>query len=462
MRCGLSLLSLILVLVPLSADTVQKPKEKTLSDLRTHKFGSDWPRFLGPTGDNVSTEKGIIKTWPEKGLKVVWHTKVGEGYSMPVISRGRLFHFERIPDTNTARLRCFRSETGKELWKFTYPTTYTDKYNYDGGPRTSPTVSGNRVVIYGPEGMLHCLEASNGKLLWKVDTTKRYNVIQNFFGVGCSPAIEGKRVIVQVGGSPKGSDKLQFQALKGNGSGIVAFDLETGQEVYKKTDELASYSSPTFATIKGRRWGFMFTRGGLVGFGPKEGTVHFRFPWRADILESVNAANPVVVDDKVLISETYGPGSAVLQIVDKSYKVLWKDDDKDPAKKAFQCHWNTPIHHNGYVYGCSGRNLENADIRCVDLKTGKVMWRVGNTTRSSLLKVDDYFIAQREIGSLILFKANPRKFEVVSVVPVLDPKTGKSLLQRPCWGAPVLSHGLLYVRGAGRLVCLELIRTKQK
>src|SRR5947209_2282672 len=86
----------------------------TPPDLRTRKTGTDWPCFLGPTGDSVSSEKGIITPWPDKGLRLVWQQPLGQGYAMPVISRGRLFHFDRYG--NTARLTCRKSETGEELW----------------------------------------------------------------------------------------------------------------------------------------------------------------------------------------------------------------------------------------------------------------------------------------------------------------------------------------------------------
>lgn len=430
-----------------------------LPDLGTRKSGTDWPKFLGPTGDSVSPEKGILNPWPKGGLRVVWQQKVGEGYSMPTIYKGRLFQFDRVE--NKARLRCLKSETGEQLWEFTYPTDYKDKYNYDGGPRTSPLVDGERVYIHGVEGMLHCLDIRTGKVVWQVDTFAKFNVIQNFFGVGCTPVLEGEKLILQVGGSPAGSDASDFLKLKGNGSGIVAFDRKTGKVLYSITDELASYASPTLATIHGRRWCFLFARGGLIGFEPNSGKVDFHFPWRAEDLESVNAANPVVIGDKVLISETYGPGAAMLQVKPGGYKVLWSDADKLPRKKSLQCHWNTPIHHEGYVYGCSGRHDSNAELRCVELATGKVMWSIPRLTRTSLLYVDGHFLGLSEYGHLFLFKATPKEFEPISIMEIHD-KNGENLLQYPCWAAPILSHGLLYVRGNNQLVCLELIPERKE
>src|SRR5262249_12666222 len=147
----------------------------------------------------------------------------------------------------------------------------------------------------------------------------------------------------------------------------VAFDKLTGKVKYRITDELASYASPVIATIAGRRWGFQFARGGLVGFEPRTGQVDFHYPWRARIIESVNGANPVVVGDRVFISETYGPGSSLLKVRPGGYEVLWNDADKR-RDKSMQCHWSTPIYHEGYLYGCSGRHANNAELRCIELE----------------------------------------------------------------------------------------------
>jgi outer membrane protein assembly factor BamB len=430
------------------------------SDLRTRKTGSDWPGFLGPLGTSVSTEKGILVPWPDKGLRVVWQKQVGVGYGMPSISRGRLFHFDRRGDK--ARLMCLNSETGEFLWKFEYPTDYEDLYGYDNGPRCCPVVDDDRVYTLGAEGMLHCVRAEDGKPLWKVDTKADFGVVQNFFGVGSAPVVEQDLLIVQVGGSPKGSEGESFSDLKGNKSAVVAFDKHTGKVRYRVSDELASYAVPVMATIGERRWCFVFARGGLIGMDPASGKVDFHFPWRSNKYESVNASNPVVAGDRVLITECYGPGSALLKVKPGGCEVVWSDEKK--RDKALQCHWMTPIHHDGYVYGSSGRHTADAELRCVELATGKVIWSEPDLTRSSLLMVDGHFICLGEDGVLRLLKVNPKKYEEVSRLVVRDAsqtaEDAPSLLRPPCWAAPVLSHGLLYVRGEGRLVCLELIPEK--
>jgi len=420
-------------------------------DLRTRKTGSDWQKFLGPNGDGTSTEKGLISPWPKSGLKLVWQCELGSGYAPPTVSHGRLFHFDRFGDQ--ARLTCRKSETGDELWKFDYPTDYDDYFGYDNGPRCSPIVDGDRVYLFGSEGKVHCVRIDDGKPIWNIDTRAEFHVFQNFFGVSSHPIIEGDLLLVPVGGSPKRPAPDNFMELKPNGSAIVAFDKLTGRVKYKCGDDLASNSSPITATIDGRRLGLYLARGGLIGFDPATGKVEFHQPWRARMLESVNASNPVIVGDRVLISECYGIGSSLFRVKRGGVEEIWADSAKG-RDKSLMCHWNTPIHYDGYVFGCSGRHTAQADLRCVELASGKVKWKQGGLTRSSLLMADGHFVCLCEDGLLLLLKVNSQKFDEVSRIDLSEQKPA---LEYPCWAAPVLSHGLLYVRGKDRLLCFEAI-----
>ena len=435
-------------------------KKPVLPDLRTRKTGEDWPVFLGKNGDSKSSETGILKAWPAAGPPRRWIKKLGTSYGMPTIALGRLFQLDR--QGNLAHLICMKSETGEKIWTSEYPTDYSDLYGYNNGPRASPTVDGGRVYTLGAEGVLRCVHTLDGKEVWQVDTSRKFNVMQNFFGVGTTPVVEGDLLIVMIGGSPPGSPPT-IRRPSGNGSGIVAFNKHNGELVYKITDQLASYSSPVLRTIGERRWGFVFARGGLVGFEPSSGKVDFEYPWRARVIESVNASNPVVIGDQVFISETYGPGSSLLKVKTGGYELLWRDPERS-RQRAMQTHWNTSIYHEGYLYGSSGRHSGNAELRCVELATGKVRWSVPGLSRSSLLYADGHFVCLSEYGELFLFRATPEKFlKVTSVTePMMSQEGGGGrLLEYPAWAAPILSHGLLYLRGKNYLVCLELIPKKQ-
>ena len=431
--------------------------------------GADWPRFGGPTADFKSPEKGIVTTWAPTGPKLVWAIDTGEGYCAPAIADGRLFLFERIGDQQV--LRCLDPRTAQKKWAFSYPTDYVDMYKYDGGPRAMPVVDGDRVYILGPEGMLHCLSVADGSIKWKLDTIKEFNVVPNFFGVGAAPVVEGDLLIVQVGGSPLGSPPKIAPDLRGNGSGIVAFNKLTGKVVYSITDELASFSVPVMADIDGRRWGIVFARGGLVGFDPRNGKVDFHYPWRARIFESAIASNPVVVGDKVFISECYEVGGSLLSVRPGGYEVVWKDPGTTRGN-TLACHWMTPIYHKGFLYGCSGRHDQSAELRCVGLETRRIMWAAKSMsvplmpdgkgpsevrlTRCSLTMADGLLILLGEYGQLALVRPTPEKFDLVASCLLSDGK-GEPLFEEHAWSAPVLSNGLLYLRGKGRLACLELI-----
>lgn len=408
---------------------------------------------MGLTSDSVTTETGVVTTWPRDGLKKLWDCKLGSGYAPPSVVDGKLLHIDAFDATT--RVSCHNSESGTLIWVFEYQSHYDDYYGYDNGPRCCPLVDGERVYTYGVEGLVHCLDFKTGKRLWQFDTKAKHFFHQNFFGVGSSPVLEGELLLLAVGGSVKGPRPADLRNVQPAGSGIVALNKKTGEVAYAALDELASYSSPTVVTLHGKRVGLYFARSGLVAFEPATGKRLFAYPWRAKNEESVNAANPVIVGDTILLTECYGPGAVCLKVKADltGVTVVWTDADKDRDDRSLACHWNTPIYHDGYVYGSSGRHTPEGDLRCVSLATGEVKWREKRTTRSSLLKVDGHALALTEQGELRLFRLDAGKFDEKARWESPD-------LDYPCWAAPVLSRGLLYVRGKNKLVCYELIPKK--
>ncbi|MEM8993714.1 MAG: PQQ-binding-like beta-propeller repeat protein, partial [Acidobacteriota bacterium] len=428
----------------------------------------NWPGFLGPRADGTSAEK-ILLDWGADGPDVLWFKGVGEGYSAPSVVDGVVYVFDRVKDE--ARLYALDADDGDLRWMTAYPSTYEDLYRYSGGPRAVPVVDDGRVFAFGVDGRLRAHGTGDGAVLWDVDTAARFGVVQNFFGAGSTPVVEGDLLITMVGGSPADSPSISSGKVRGNGSGIVAFDKRTGDVRYRLSDELASYATVRIAAVGERRQAFAFTRGGLLAFEPATGAQDFFFPWRAKKLESVNAATPVVVGDRVFITEAYGPGGALLQVGEAAgeagYRVIWKDPRRG---KALESHWATPIYRDGTLYASSGQSTGAAQLRAVDFATGKVAWSEPGLGRSTLLAAGDHLVILTEHGRLLLIEANPKRFVKLADVDYgarasnrdADAKTGAGApattptLRYPVWNAPVLSDGRLFLRGKDQVLVLDV------
>jgi len=427
--------------------------------------GEDWPVFLGPTANGRSQLTGILKPWPEAGPRQCWQLELGEGYCSPAVAQGVALVFDRVGDEN--RLRCLAAETGRLLWESRTPTGYTDMFGYDGGPRAAPVIVADRVVTYGAEGLLTCWSLQDGSQQWQVDTVTRYSVVQNFFGVAATPVVlwpagdqSQPLIIVQVGGSPPGSvpdDPQRLDLVKGLDSGLVAFALESGAEVWRSSEELASYSTPVLTVIDGEPRLLAWMRNRLLLVNPVTGRTLDSFLWRADELFSVVAASPVVQQGQALLSETYGPGSIVLAITDDQLVEVRRDPPRSRPRNALRSHWATPVLHEGLLYGSTGRNAGDALLACADWKTGELRWTERGLGRASCTLVDGHLIVLGEFGDLLLIKATPDRCEVVSRCRLVDAEQRSELLAPPCWAAPVIAHGYCYIRGAGRLICLDLL-----
>ena len=443
-------------------------------DLSTRP-GEDWGGFLGPTGNGRSSLEGMPVPWPAAGPRIVWHCEVGEGYCGPAVALGRCVICDRVGQE--IRVRCLAAETGGELWQQRYPTNYVDTFGYDGGPRAAAVIAADAVLTFGPEGRLECRSLTDGESRWRVDTSTAYNVVQNFFGVSTAPLVvdvgKERLVIVQVGGSPPGSvapSPERLDLVKGLDSGLVAFDLATGRECWRSSDQLASYSTPVQATIGGRDRLLAWMRDRFLVVDPATGKVQADFRWRADELFSVVAASPVVDGDEILLSETYGPGSVLLAVTAAGLQPVRQDPAGSRPSRSLKAHWSTPVLHDGHLYGSSGRNAGDTLLVCADWKTGAVRWSEAGLGRSSITWVDGHLIVLGEFGDLVLVKASPDRYEEVSRARLVaaatdtqnasrDAKQGREaeLLVAPCWAAPVIARGYLFVRGQGRLVCLDLL-----
>jgi outer membrane protein assembly factor BamB len=449
-----------------STQASSTPAQPDKLSLWTRTQGEDWPRMLGVRYDSKSSETGILKEWPKEGLKVLWSQKTGIGYGNGVAALGRWLQFDRF-DT-VERLSCYEAQTGNFLWKWEAPVSYRDEYGYNDGPRASPLVDGQSVYVYGVTGRLACIDIVTGKEQWQREMSKEYGVVPNFFGVGATPLVYENLLITMVGGSPqqgflRGEPSINdLPRAKPNGSAMVALDKRTGKEVYRVGNYLASYSAPIIASLGGVDHCVALVREGLLTFQAKDGSGEAFYPWRAAMLESVNAASPVVFDDKIFISEAYEIGSALLEWKNQQLSLLWKDSG-GRSSQAMRTHWTTPLLDGKRLYASSGRNPPDTDIRCIELQNEqppKVVWSQRNRDRGTGLIVDGHWLWLGEYGKLQLYSLQSDEWKVLSEMDLqslVDPKDKLPLIEPPSWAPPVLSHGLLFVRGANRVVCLELI-----
>jgi outer membrane protein assembly factor BamB len=475
--CLAAVVGMTLIAGPVTAaEPAASPENPStiVADLWTRP-GEDWGEFLGPTGNGRSSLNGMAVPWPADGPRVVWHCELGEGYCGPAVAQGRCLICDRVGQE--IRIRCLAAETGQEIWQQRYPTDYVDTFGYDGGPRAAAVIAGDAVLTFGPEGRLECRGLVDGASRWQVDTSAVFHVVRNFFGVGTAPLVvdtaEGRLVVVQVGGSRPGGtppSPERLDLVKGLDSGLVAFDLATGIERWRSSDQLASYSTPVRATLDGRERLLAWMRDRLLVVDPATGGVQADVRWRATELFSVVAASPVVAGSEILLSETYGPGSVLLTVTAAGLQTVRQDAVGSRPARSLKSHWATPVLHDGHLYGSSGRNAGDAVLVCADWKTGAVRWSEAGLGRSSLVSADGHLIVLGEFGDLVLVKATPDAYVEVSrtrlVAAAIDTHNttrrvlqegGFELLVTPCWAAPVIAHGYLYVRGQGRLVCLDLL-----
>lgn len=394
-------------------------------------LASDWPQFLGPNRNGTYSGTNLAESWPKEGPPILWQKQVGQGFSGPVVADGRLIILHRLQDRET--VECFDALTGKQLWSHDYPTGYRDDFGFDEGPRATPAIAEGRVYTFGAEGMLHGLELDTGKKLWSVNAKDQFMAPKGFFGIACSPLVEGQVVLLNIGGA--------------KGSGIVAFDKMTGKVLWRATDDEASYSSPIAATINGKRQALFFTRERLVSVDPANGGVLFQFPWRPAMNASVSAAVPLVVDDQIFLSASYGAGAVLLRVGNDKPEKIWSADN------LLSNHYANSVHHNGFLYGFDGRQEQGCNLRCVELKTGKIRWSRDRFGAGTIMLAGDQLLILSERGELIRAPATPTEFKPSARVQILPVQVR---------AYPAMANGLFYARSTAKLVCVDLRRPALK
>jgi outer membrane protein assembly factor BamB len=391
---------------------------------------ADWPQWLGPKRDGASAE--AVEPWKD-APKAVWRAKVGPGFSSPVVSGGRVFIHARVAGKEQEELIAFDAAGGKELWRTPY-----DRPSYNSvlntGPQGTPTVANNRVYTFGITGMLGCFAADTGKQIWLVDAFKLLKANLPRFGVCCSPLVVGNRVIV---------------AVNGKGSSVAAFDAESGELQWQTLDEPASTSSPVLFASGGKGGKlpdvvFMTTLR-VIGLNPLDGSTSWEFP--LPFQPSGTAPTPLVSGD-LIVTSTMTNGTTGVRV---------KGGDKITAEKAWQAKDLSGYFSSGVAAGKNRafivtntlKPLPQADLCCVDLASGKELWRktgtgyfhfgMIRTGNGKLLILDD-------AGNLKLVDATADDYKELASAKV-------------CSGnlvTPALAGGRLFARDDQGLVCVQL------
>jgi outer membrane protein assembly factor BamB len=390
----------------------------------------DWPQWLGPNRDGALSE--VVSPW-KAAPRVVWRAPVGEGNSSPVVADGRVFLHAKVKDKDEEEVFVLDARNGTELWRKSYPRA-AFKSLYGNGPRATPAVAGNLVYTFGITGVLTCYETATGVQKWQVDTLKEFAARNLFFGMACSPLVEGDLVLVNVGGK---------------GASIVAFDKNSGQAIWKSLDDGASYSSPiAFGEGPARQVVFL-TQQGLVSLKPSDGSVFWKFPLVDKLLES--STTPARCGD-ILVASSITYGSVGLHLENKDDRPaaseMWKNE-------ALTSYFSTPIAvGTDHIYMVTGTKppaiFNQAKLHCLDAKTGKDLWpkpKVVGQYHATLLRTgDSKLLMLEEAGSLVLLDPDPKEYKELA----------RSKVCGHTWAHPALANGRLYVRDDKEVICLKL------
>ena len=386
----------------------------------------DWPQFLGPRRDGTYQGKALPK-WPAAGLKVLWKQDVGAGFAGPAVDNGKLFLHHRLVDKEV--LDCRDATTGKIIWRSSSPAGYEDQFGFDDGPRAVPTVSGARVFTLGANGLIKSTDARTGRLNWTIDCRKTFGAGKGFFGFACAPLVSGKNILINIGGPQ---------------AGIIALDAASGKLRWKSTHTEASYASPILATINQKPQALFFNRAGLASINPADGAVNFTHPWQPAIRASVNACTPVAAGNLIFISTSYGKGASVIavDVADgKKIETLWSSD------ASLSCHYSSVVHHEGFLYGFHGRQERGCELRCVEMKTGKVQWSFPGLRAGSVMLAGTELLIFTERGELLRGAATSKFFRATARV---------QLMGATVRAYPALANGKLYVRNGRQLACFQI------
>src|SRR5213593_2428128 len=389
----------------------------------------DWPQYRGANHDGISAET-IRTNWSQEAPREVWRVPLDPALSSFAVSGGRVFTLVRRPSNGQDGEFCLAldAETGAELWA----STALDVADYpnggvgtDDGPRSTPSVDGDRVYVLTSYLRLFCLGATNGAVLWSKDIVAEHGSTVIAWQSAASPLIEGDLVLV-IGNAA--------------GKSLLAFHKADGREAWKGQNDVMTQASPVAATVAGLRQVIFFAQSGLVSVAPDNGAVLWRYAFPFSIS---TAASPVVGEDIVYCSAAYGVGAGAVRITGSGGQLTTGELWRSPGAK--MNHWATPVHYNGHLYGMYGQSL--LTLKCLELATGAEKWSANGFGYGSVLMVSGKLLALSESGDVVLIEPTPAAFTEIARYRALD-GSHSSIARLPvkCWNAPALSNGRLYVR----------------
>ena len=371
----------------------------------------DWPQWRGPARDGISTETGLLESWPPGGPPLAWKARgLGEGFASFAVAGGRLF--TQGQRDGAQYVIALDEETGEKLWEVPNGSSFHERRG--GGPRGTPTVDGGRVYALAANGNLICLQAADGKRIWSTKLLDRFGARNIRWGISESPLIDGNRLIVNPGG---------------RGASVVALDKNNGNVIWKSQSDRAGYSSAVVADIAGVRQYIVLTGAGALGLRAGDGGLL----WRYDEISNrtANVATPIVKGDSVFVSTDYGTGCALLKLEAagegiRASEVYFNRDMRN--------HYGTSVLLGGYLYGFSSRILT-----CMNFHTGEVAWKARSVGKGQVAYAEGKLYILSEAGVVGLAEATPKGYHEISRFAIEhgDLRT---------WTQPVIANGKLYLR----------------
>jgi outer membrane protein assembly factor BamB len=436
-----------------------KSKVMLIAAIVTITAGStlaDWPQYLGPYRNAVSMEKGLLRSWPAGGPKVLWTVTVGRGFGGPVVKDGKVYLLDR-DDKVGDNLRCFDLSNGKELWNFAYDAPGRVMFP---GSRSVPIVEGNNVYSCGHNGDLYCIDINTHKPIWNK------NIWTDFGG--------NRLPIWAITQCPLIYDDLLILASQAPQAGVVAYEKLTGN-VKWKTPNLGneSYASPSVVKIDGKDHVVMVisstnpighrelpqTLGNVVGIEPLTGKILWEYKqWECHISvpSAADAGN-----NRVLIVGGYELGATMIKVekkADGSYgttELFTTEEFGDQTKP--------PILHNGYFYAQYGTNSRYDGLVCMSMD-GKIMWKTRRDpdfNKGSMILADGLILATDGRESLYLIEPDPSEFKPLASAELLGEagtdSEGIALRvggRTQNWAPLALSDGKLLIRDQKRMKCV--------